>query len=180
MSRTHTLSPRLIAMAAALVVIVALSCKEGMRTSAAAPNIHAEVDKDPATPPIESASVAEQMKELKKQVTELQSRLNELQKQRIVAAGTATFNLGAEQDNATFTRVPLTADVAKRLGDDYIVLLTARFPVGGYPFFVPYWKRARDGFDVTLVDVALGPNSTASYGNRNKAYLIDWIVVAVR
>ena len=82
------------------------------------------------------------------------------------------------QDNATNVRVQLKADVAARLGDDYIVLLTNRFPTGGYPFFAPYWKRAKDGFDITLVDVTLAPESVVSYAfNKNKTYLIDWIVV---
>jgi hypothetical protein len=96
---------------------------------------------------------------------------------RIVAAGTATFKLGAEQDNATFTRVQTSDEIAARLGEDYIVLLTARYPAGGYPFFVPYWKKAKDGFDVTLVDVTLGPNATASYATQAKSYPVDWVVV---
>jgi hypothetical protein len=101
----------------------------------------------------------------------------ELQKTRIVASGTTTFKLAGDQDNATNVRVKLNEEIAKRIGEEYIVLLTQRFPAGGYPFFVPLWKRASDGFDITLVDVALGPNETASYANKNKSYLVDWIVV---
>ncbi|HEX3999392.1 MAG TPA: hypothetical protein VHX65_12645 [Pirellulales bacterium] len=95
----------------------------------------------------------------------------------IVAAGTATFRMGAEQDNATFTHVKLAADVAARLGDDYIVLVSARYPKAGYPFFSPLWKPAADGFDVTMVDPSLGAGSTASYDNANHTFPIDWVVV---
>jgi hypothetical protein len=97
---------------------------------------------------------------------------------RIVAAGTAKFLMGAQQDNATFTHVKLAADVAAKLGDDYIVMVSSRFPNGGYPFFTPLWKPAKEGFDVTMVDVTLGPNSTESLAfNPNKTFLVDWIVV---
>jgi len=97
---------------------------------------------------------------------------------RIAAAGTATFTMKAEQDNATFTHVNLAADIAARLSDDYVVVISTRFPTGGYPFFTPYWKPAKDGFDVTLVDPTIGPGSTAAYTtNANRKFLIDWIVV---
>jgi hypothetical protein len=33
------------------------------------------------------------------------------------------------------------------LNDDYVVVISSRFPTGGYPFFTPYWKPAKDGFD---------------------------------
>jgi len=166
----RVLTPRITAAVFALLFLVTLSCTDGVAI--------ADDEKAPAKPPqADVGTTAEQIKELQKQVAELQTRLGELQKPRIIAAGTATFNLGAEQDNATRVRVRLNDDVAARLGEDYVVLLTTRFPTGGYPFFVPYWKRARDGFDVTLVDVSLGNGSTASYDNRNKAYPIDWIVV---
>jgi TolA-binding protein len=172
------LSLRLATTAVALLFLMMLSCMDGVATSAPELNSNPDNEKDSAKPPSpDVAPPAGQIKDLQKQVAELQTRVNELQKPRIIAAGTATFNLGEEQDNATRTRVQLSGEVATRLGDDYIVLLTTRFPAGGYPFFVPYWKRAKDGFDVTLVDVTLGPNATASYANRNKAYLIDWIVV---
>ena len=95
----------------------------------------------------------------------------------IVAAGTATFQMGAQQDNATFTRVKLAPDITAGLGNDYIVLLTARFPKGGYPYFAPYWKPAKDGFDVTMVDASLGNGGSASYDNANHTFPIDWIVV---
>ena len=86
--------------------------------------------------------------------------------------------MGALQDNATFTHVKLAADVAAGLGDDYIVLISSRFPASGYPFFTPLWKPAKDGFDVTMVDPALGPGATESFAfDANKTFLIDWIVV---
>jgi len=123
-------------------------------------------------------TLAGQTQELQKQVADLQKLVAELQKTRIVASGTTMFKLAGDQDNATNVRVMLNEDIAKRIGEDYIVLLTQRFPAGGYPFFVPLWKRASDGFDITLVDVTLGPNETASYTtNKNKSYLVDWIVV---
>ena len=130
---------------------------------------------DGKTAPADGGSLAEQIKELRKQVVELKSTL---QKPRIIAAGTATLQLGAEQNNKTNVRIKLNDDIAAKIGDDYIVLLTNRFPTGGFPFFVPYWKQAKDGFDITIVDVNLPPNSTSSYlYNRNRTFLIDWIVV---
>jgi hypothetical protein len=178
MVRRSVLSPRITTRALALLFLVTLTCLDGVATSAveAGPDSGDKTD-SAKLPPADANTLAAQVKELQKLVAELQTRVSELQKPRIVAAGTATFNLGAEQDNATRVRVQLNGDVAARLGEDYVVLLTTRFPTGGYPFFVPYWKRARDGFDVTLVDVTLGPDSTSSYANRNKTYLIDWVVV---
>ena len=95
----------------------------------------------------------------------------------IAAAGTATVQLGAEQNNTTFAHIKLAADIAAHLGDDYIVLVSARYPKGGYPFFTPYWKPADGGFDVTMVDTALGTPGSASYDNPNHTYPVDWIVV---
>jgi len=96
---------------------------------------------------------------------------------QIAAAGTATVRLGAEQNNATFAHVKLAADVAAGLGNDYIVIVSARYPKGGFPYFTPYWKPAADGFDVTMVDTTLGNGGTASYDNANHSYPVDWIVV---
>lgn len=96
---------------------------------------------------------------------------------RIVAAGTAVFQLAGVQDNAGRARVGLEPVVAAGLGTDYVVLLTPRLPPGGYPFFVPYWSPAPNGFDVALVDVTLGPGSAASYATQGKNYLVDWLVV---
>jgi hypothetical protein len=62
------------------------------------------------------------------------------------------------------------------LGDDYIVLITNRFPAGGFPFLDAYWKKAKDGFDILLVDASIADGTSASYANKNKNYLIDWIV----
>jgi uncharacterized protein (TIGR03000 family) len=137
---------------------------------AAAPEGKAE---DPArTPPAGVATLAAQVAELQKQVAELRG----LQTPRIVAAGTATYRRPELQDNTTIARVKLNADVAAKLGKDYIVLLTNRYPTGGYPYFSVYWKPSKDGFDISLVDIELN-GSTASYSNKNKIYLIDWIVV---
>ncbi|HQR08698.1 MAG TPA: hypothetical protein PLN21_17870 [Gemmatales bacterium] len=122
--------------------------------------------------------LADAVKQLQQQVASLKTQVAAIQTPRIIAAGTATFTMGAVQDNATNVRVKLSAEVAAKLGEDYIVLLTHRFPTGGFPFFVPYWKKASDGFDATLIDVSIGPNSSTSYMyNKNKTFLIDWVVV---
>jgi hypothetical protein len=55
--------------------------------------------------------------------------------------------------------------------------LTNRFPTGGYPFFSVYWRPGADGFDISLVDVDVGDGTTASYGNPNTKYLVDWLVI---
>ena len=94
----------------------------------------------------------------------------------VVAAGTAVWKLGKFQDNATTVRVQLKDDIAAKIGDDYIVLLTPRFT--GYPSFVPYWKKANDGFDITLIDPALAQGGTVSYLIKvNREVPVDWIVV---
>ena len=74
-------------------------------------------------------------------------------------------------------RVKLDADIVARLEEDYIVLLTPRILPDGYPFLVPFSKKAANGFDITLADTTLGPGTTGGYANRNKTHLIDWIVV---
>ena len=96
---------------------------------------------------------------------------------QLVAAGTATYVRPAIQDNKRAVRVKLPAEIAAHLGDDYIVLLTNRFPTGGYPFFSVYWRPAADGFDISLVDVEVGGGTTASYDNPNTKYLVDWLVI---
>jgi hypothetical protein len=98
---------------------------------------------------------------------------------RIVAAGTAVYTRPNVQDNTTVAHVKLPADIAKGIGEDYIVLLTMRAPVGGYPYFNCYWRKSDAGFDILLADTTVtGPGGrTASYTNRNKDYPVDWIVV---
>jgi hypothetical protein len=111
--------------------------------------------------------LASQIKELRKQMAETP---------RIVAAGTATLKLGKVQNNSTSVRVQLKNEIASQLGQDYLVLLTNRY--SGYPFYVPYWKKANDGFDIILVDLALASDGTVSYIiNVNRTFLVDWIVV---
>ncbi len=128
-------------------------------------------------PPTDTQDVASQLKELQQQMGELRKQVGEMSKPRIVAAGSATYNRPAIQDNSTFSRVKLSPEIASKLGDDYIVLLTNRYPTGGYPFFGVYWKRATDGFDIYLVDIDINDGTTASYSNPNTKYLIDWAVV---
>src|SRR4051794_24784658 len=92
-----------IIAACALLFLVVVACRQGGATSVPASN--AGDGKDPAkTPPADLATLTDQVRELQKQVADLQ-------KPRIVAAGTATFTLGAEQDNATHARVKLSAEV---------------------------------------------------------------------
>lgn len=117
-----------------------------------------------------------QIKELQTQIAELQSQMSALKTPRIVAAGTATIKLGVTHDNRTSTRVKLRGDVAAQLGGNCIVQLTNRYPTGG-SFFVPYWKQATDGFDITLADPSLVGTAIISNRGQNEPYLIDWIVV---
>ena len=173
MIRPRIISTLIPTAAITVLLLLTLPCLKGVATSAP-PNGGNQAD----SKTLPADAQAQQLKELQKQVADLQTRVSQMQSPRIVAAGTATFHLGAVQDNATNVRVRLAPDVVARLGVDYIVLLTNRFPAGGYPFFDPFWTVAKDGFDITLVDVTLGPGSTASYeSNKNKTFLIDWIVV---
>ena len=149
----------------ALGSLVTLSWQDQAATSASQPQASAEGDK---------VSVADQLKELQKQVAELRKQVAE-QTPRIVAAGTATWVCPDLQKNTKSTRVQLPRDVVAGLGKDYIVLLTPRLP-GGYPYFVPHWKTAPDGFDITPVDTAVTETTPAGYGV-NRTYLIDWVVV---
>jgi hypothetical protein len=97
---------------------------------------------------------------------------------QIVAAGTATWTRPRWQANNTNTRVKLAPEIAAQIGTNYIVLLTNRSPVGGYPWFSCYWSIANDGFDITLIDPSItGGANTASYDNNNTSYLVDWVVV---
>jgi hypothetical protein len=86
------------------------------------------------------------------------------------------WKLGKVQDNATSVRVQLNRDIAARIGEEYIVLLTPRFT--GFPYYVPYWKKAKDGFDIMLVDTSLAQGGTVSYiFEVNREFPVDWIVV---
>jgi hypothetical protein len=173
MKRLRLFSFLVVATASLPLFLVTSPIMSGVAATAA-PNAGNQPDSDKALP----ADAQTQLKDLQKLVADLQARMSQLESPRIIAAGTATFHLGVVQDNATNARVKLNPDVVARLGSDYIVLLTNRYPTGGYPFFDPYWKLAKDGFDITLVDTTLGPNSTSSYeSNKNRTFLIDWIVV---
>lgn len=174
MNRQQILSTVILTTALSGLLLISLPGRSGVATSAP-PDADTQAGSAKA---LLAAVDTQPLKELQKQVADLEARVSQMQTPRIIAAGTATFHLGPIQDNATNVRVKLAPDVVARLGTDYIVLLTNRFPAGGYPFFDPYWKLAKDGFDITLVDTALGPDSTASYEtNKNRAFLIDWIVV---
>ena len=118
---------------------------------------------------------AQQLKELQKQVADLQARVSQMQTPRIVAAGTATIKLPGIQDNKQKVRVKLPADIVARLGTNCIVQLTNRCPTGG-SFFVPYWKPTTDGFDIHVVDPSLDGDYRVT-PNDKEPYNIDWIVV---
>jgi len=122
---------------------------------------------------------ADQIKELQSQLTELKNQVAALQKQRIVAAGTATYTRPDVMDNTVRSRVKLSSGIVKGLGEDYVVLLTMRTPKGGYPYFNCYWKSTGDGFDIAVIDTTVtGPGgTTAGYTNRNNTYQIDWAVI---
>lgn len=95
---------------------------------------------------------------------------------RIVAAGTAIWKLGRAQNNSTSVRVQLRDEIAAKVGDDYIVLLTTRYT--GFPYYSAYWKKAKDGFDIFLVDPEIGSTGSRSYlFEVNRDYPVDWIVV---
>ena len=108
---------------------IGLFCIYGSVTTSARATSSPSQKGDPNT-------LAGQFQELQKQVADLQKLVTELQKTRIVASGTTTFKLAGDQDNATNVRVVLNEEIAKRIGEDYIVLLTRRFPTAviRFPF----------------------------------------------
>jgi hypothetical protein len=156
--------------------ILALICLVGLAIGcwhilpAAVPHANADAGAGKAEP-------TDQLKELQTQLADLKSQLATLQKTRIVAAGTATFTRPDVMDNTTRSKVKLSGDIAKGLGEDYIVLLTLRTPKGGYPYFNCYWKNTDDGFEIAVIDTTIAGGNSASYDNRNKSYLIDWAVI---
>jgi hypothetical protein len=139
-------------------------------------NRPASVAAQPAADSRNDKDAVGQIKELQKQVAELQSQVSDLKAPRIVAAGTATIKLGPTHDNRTSTRVKLRSEVVAQLGGNCIVQLTNRYPTRS-SFFVPYWKPATDGFDITLADPALVGTAIISKRDQNDPYFIDWIVV---
>ncbi len=152
---------------------LAICCWQGLFSLASQASSDSEVGK---------TDRGDQDKDLQSQLTELKNQLAALQKPRIVAAGTATFTRPNEMDNTVRSRVKLSSDIVKGLGEDHVVLLTMRTPKGGYPYFNCYWQKADDGFDIAVIDTTVtGPGgTTASYSNRNNAYLIDWAVFKTR
>lgn len=166
MKRRYHLSRHVGVVAIGLLVLGAAAISVRAATSASA-------EDEPAT----TQDVVSQVKQLQQQLADLRKQVNEMGKSRTVAAGTATYSRPAIQDNSTFSRVKLSPEIASKLGDEYIVLLTNRYPTGGYPFFGVYWKRAADGFDIYLVDIEINDGTTASYSNPNTKYLIDWAVI---
>lgn len=168
------MSSRMTTMATSAILLVTLLCWHGAANSTTQPT--QDKKELPRLPPAEDGGG--QLKELQKQLAELKKQVSDLQKPRIIAAGTATWERPRVQANNTSKRVKLAPEIAAQLGKEYIVLLTNRFPAGGYPWFDCYWKVADDGFDITLVDPTIvGGLQTASYTNGTTEYLIDWIVV---
>lgn len=95
----------------------------------------------------------------------------------IIAVGTASFDRPRTFDNQAAVHVKLAAEVASKLGEDYIVLLTPRLPEGGYPYLTPFWKKNSDSFDIIPVDTSLAPPNFVEYSGKNKTHLIDWLVI---
>jgi hypothetical protein len=122
-------------------------------------------------------TLAAQIKGLQKQVTDLQGRLDDLQKVRIIAAGTATWIRPDSLANRTSVHVKLPPAVTAQLGKDYVVMLTNRFPQTGHPYLAPYWSPGVGGFDISLVETTLANGSTVEYARATRNYLVDWIVV---
>jgi hypothetical protein len=163
MIRQRILSPVILALAFLLLLTVNFNTRPS--SFASEPAAKSGGDKD---------AVAGQVKELQKQVAELKSQVSDLKTPRIIAAGTATIRLGPVQDNKTSIRIKLASDVVARLGGNYTVQLTNRYPTSG-DFFVAYWKPATDGFDIFLADphlIGVGINP-----DQKVPYYVDWIVV---
>jgi hypothetical protein len=162
-----------ISTAFLVLFLAALPCMNSAATSAP-PNGESKADPAKAQPPGVEAQ-ALQLKELQKQVANLQAQVSRMQTPRIVAAGTAAIRLPGIQDNKQRIRVKLPADITARLGVNFIVELTNRCPTGG-SFFVPYWKPAADGFDILVADPSLSGDYQIT-PNDKQPYYIDWIVV---
>ena len=158
----------LLIFTSAILFQTTLSFNDHSASFAAQPAANSGNDKD--------HGVVGQLKELQKRVAELQTQVSDLKTPRIVAAGTATIKLGPTHDNRTSIRVKLRGDVVAQLGGNCIVQLTNRYPTRN-SFFVPYWKPATDGFDITLADPALVGTAIISKRDQNEPYYIDWIVV---
>lgn len=137
------------------------------------------VPQSAASSPVSNASevAAQRLTLLEAKLAKLETQAGVDKKPQVVAAGTATWNRPGELNNKVATRVKLSGEITAFLGDSCIVLLTTRLNAGGYPYLVPYWKKANDGFDIYLVDSSLGNLTTASYANGHKEYLVDWVVV---
>jgi hypothetical protein len=155
----------LLVFTTALLFLVTLNFNDRPASFASQPAASSGSDKDAMTG---------QIKELQKQLAELQSQVSDLKTPRIVAAGTATIRIGPVQDNKTNVRIKLASEVVTRLGGNYIVQLTNRYPTSS-DFFVAYWKPATDGFDIFLavphlVGVGINPDQKVPY-------YVDWIVV---
>lgn len=164
-----TISRRMAITAACVMFVGTLLCWYGVANSSPQPS-----DNQSATT---TTGVRDQIADLQKQLADLKQQVTGRQGPRIVAAGTATWTRPRWQANDTNTRVKLSPEIAAQLGTNYIVLLTNRSPVGGFPWFVCYWSIATDGFNITLVDPTLALGGSASYDNNNMKYLVDWAVV---
>jgi hypothetical protein len=169
MNRLGVLSIIIVAAASSVLFLMTLPTMTCLAATAA-PNAGNQVESDKALP-----TDAQQLKDLQKQVADLQARVSKLESPRIIAAGTATIKLPGIQDNKQKIRVKLPADIAARLGTNCIVQLTNRCPTGG-SFFVPYWKPATNGFDILVADPSLAGDFQIVPKDK-QPYYIDWIVV---
>jgi hypothetical protein len=172
MIRHRIILTLILATAFSVLFLTTLPCMNGVATSAP-PNSGSQTDSAKALQVAVDAQ-AQQLKDLQKQVADLQTRISQKQTPRIVAAGTATIKLPGIQDNKQTIRVKLPADIAARLGADCIVQLTNRCPTGGC-FFVPYWKPTGNGFDILVADPSL--EGVQIVPHDKEPYYIDWVVV---
>ena len=156
-----------------VLFLTTLPCMNSAATSAP-PDAGSKADPAKAMP-ADGDVQSQQIKELQKQVADLQARMRQMQTPRIIAAGTAAIKLPGIQDNKQRVRVKLPAEIAARLGANFIVELTNRCPTGG-AFFVPYWKPAADGFDILVADPSLSGDYQIT-PNDKQPYYIDWILV---
>lgn len=120
--------------------------------------------------------VAAQLKDLQDQVAALRTR-HDTPCPQIAMVGTATWTRPDILENRTGVRVALPPDIARQLGEDYVVILTNRFPKDGYPYLATYWTPADNGFEIRLVEPTLPQGGKISYASANRNYLVDWIVV---
>jgi len=179
MNRHRTLSPLSVSVVFALFLFAAWLCTGGPAPSAAEPQGDGAGQQDAAkSAPADLGTLAGQIKELQKQVAALQARAGAASAPRIIAAGTATWHRPGFPKQSDYDAGQARCRCRREAGDRLHRAADEPVSQRGYPFFVPYWKPANDGFDVILVDTSIdGDGETSNYPNPNTTYPIDWVVV---